>query len=196
MYFWKRRRRRTNSVKLPPHTTDFSAEKADASKESLSKLDDFWRIYDQVEAEQHDSPGSTISVDKNTVGGEDLRSRLLSSGRFYQSDAAIMIQGMVKEGYLEDVSFDTYRKKKQGLEKLIMKKSTAKDCVCLTACVITASFVLHSTIHSVSIISAWYSSYKHALTYRTGRPFYYISYTPNGLRSIADKYRHRSSEVP
>jgi hypothetical protein len=64
--------------KLPPHT---SCENDDASKENLpltitnsltSKLDDFWGIYDELETEQPSSPGS-MNVDKNTVGGEDLR---------------------------------------------------------------------------------------------------------------------------
>jgi hypothetical protein len=64
--------------KLPTYTTDFSPENDGTSKEnSLTlKLDDFWRIYHQLEAEQPDNPGSTMSVDKNTVGGEDLRQRL------------------------------------------------------------------------------------------------------------------------
>jgi hypothetical protein len=100
-----------------PHT---SGENDDASKGNshltitnplTSKLDDFWRIYDELEAEQPSSPESTMSIDKNTVGGEELRGRLLS--RFYQSDAAIIIQDMIQGGYLEQVSFDTYRKKKQ-----------------------------------------------------------------------------------
>ncbi|MGC1928733.1 MAG: hypothetical protein WA667_07135 [Candidatus Nitrosopolaris sp.] len=107
--------------KSPPHT---SCENDDTSKENVpptitnsltSKSNDFWRIYDEVEREQASNPGSTMDVDKNTVGGEDLRSRLLSSNRFYQSDAAMIIQDMVKAGYLEEVSFETYRKKKQWL---------------------------------------------------------------------------------
>lgn len=107
--------------KLPPHTTNTSLENDDVSKGNsqltitnslTSKLDDFWRIYDELEAEQPHSPESTMNVDRNAVGGGDLRQRLLSSN-FYQSDAAIIIQGMVIAGYLEEVSFDTYRKKKQ-----------------------------------------------------------------------------------
>jgi DNA-binding transcriptional regulator GbsR (MarR family) len=104
--------------KLPPHTTNSSHANDDASKEnvsltnsSMSKLYDFWRIYDELEAEQAHDPESTMDVDRNTVGGEELRGRLLSI--FYQSDAAMMIQDMIKAGYLEQVSFDTYRKKKQ-----------------------------------------------------------------------------------
>jgi hypothetical protein len=104
--------------KLPPHTTNSSLENHDVSKgnsqltitNSLTpKLDDFWRIYDELEGEQHDN---RIDIDKNTVGGEDLRHRLLSSN-VHQSDAAMIIQVMVKEGYLEEVSFDTFRKKMQ-----------------------------------------------------------------------------------
>jgi hypothetical protein len=68
---------------------------------------------DELEAEQPSSPGSTMSIDKNTVGGEDLRQRLLSNNLFHQSDAAMIIRQMVKAGYLEEVMLDTYRKKKQ-----------------------------------------------------------------------------------
>lgn len=49
---------------------------------------------------------------------------------------------------------------------------------------------------AAKVRSVWYSYCRHALTYRTGRQFYYISYTPSGLRPMADKSRHRSSEVP
>jgi hypothetical protein len=53
------------------------------------------------------------STDSNMVKGEELRQRLLSSNIFYQSDVAMIIQDMLKAGYLEEVSFDTYRKKKR-----------------------------------------------------------------------------------
>ena len=93
--------------KSPPYTSD---ENEDAS---LTKLDDFWRIFNQLESEQALNPESTMSIDKNTVGGEQLRQRLLSSNLFSQSEAGMMIRRMVKEGYLEQVMLDTFRKKKQ-----------------------------------------------------------------------------------
>jgi len=51
-----------------------------------------------------------MDIDQNTVGGEDLRQHLLSCNLFHQIDAAMKIRDMLKTGYLEEVSFDTYRK--------------------------------------------------------------------------------------
>jgi hypothetical protein len=59
------------------------------------------------------SSESTTDIARNTVRGEDLRGGLLDSNLFYQSEAAMIIQYMLKEQYLEEVSVDTYRKKKQ-----------------------------------------------------------------------------------
>jgi predicted transcriptional regulator len=110
--------------KSPPHTTNFSHDNVcqensqlTITNSSRSKIEDFQKIYDELEAEQLHSPESTISIDKSTVGGEELRQRLLDSNLFSQSDAAIIIQDMVKAGYLEEVSFDTYVKKKQWSRK-------------------------------------------------------------------------------
>jgi hypothetical protein len=55
-----------------------------------------------LEAEQAHNAESTMDIDSNTVGEEELRQRLLSSNLSYQSDAAMIIQDMVKAGYLEE----------------------------------------------------------------------------------------------
>ncbi|MGB6672954.1 MAG: hypothetical protein WBE34_11000 [Candidatus Nitrosopolaris sp.] len=52
---------------------------------------------------EHKSPDGTVK-------GEDLRGSLLSSGKFYQSDAAMIIGHLVKTGKLQEVSFDTSRR--------------------------------------------------------------------------------------
>lgn len=56
--------------KSSPHTSDFSNENDGPSKEDsqlsnflASKLDDFWRIYDELETEQAHSPESTMCID-------------------------------------------------------------------------------------------------------------------------------------
>lgn len=66
--------------KLPPHTTNCSFENDGVCKENsqltnslTSKLDDFWRIYDQLEV---DNP---TDIDKNTVG---RRTRVDDDRRF------------------------------------------------------------------------------------------------------------------
>jgi len=52
-----------------------------------------------------------IEVDKRTVGGQELRQRLVSSGKFITSDAQMMIEEMVRRGELKLVSYDTYVRK-------------------------------------------------------------------------------------
>ena len=57
----------------------------------------FWKIYDGLVNEQK---GSYTKIDKNTVSGQELKQRLVSSGLFYTSDAAMMIEEMVGRGKL------------------------------------------------------------------------------------------------
>ncbi len=49
-----------------------------------------------------------MEVDKSTVGGQELKQRLVSSGLFYTSDAAMIIEEMKSKGELKVVSYDTY----------------------------------------------------------------------------------------
>jgi hypothetical protein len=60
----------------------------------------FWQRFKQLE-----SSGSHI------VKGEELRGSLLSSGKFYQSDVAMIIEHLVKTGKIEEVSFDTFKER-------------------------------------------------------------------------------------
>jgi predicted transcriptional regulator len=77
---------------------------------SLEQSSTFWRIFDELEdAERHLNPG--MEVDKTTISGEKLQDALASSGKFTQSDAAIIIKDMEKTGLIEQVSWNTYRKK-------------------------------------------------------------------------------------
>ncbi|MGC2599411.1 MAG: hypothetical protein WA395_14930, partial [Nitrososphaeraceae archaeon] len=67
----------------------------------------FEKIYGELEDEQK-RLSNCMEVDKSTVGGQELKQRLVSSGLFYTSDAAMMIEEMVSRGELKMVSYDTY----------------------------------------------------------------------------------------
>ena len=80
---------------------------------SLKQVSTFWRIFGDLEDdEQYSNPG--MEMDKTTISGEKLQNKLVSSGKFIQSDAAIIIEEMSKAEYIEKVSWDTYRRKKRG----------------------------------------------------------------------------------
>jgi hypothetical protein len=71
----------------------------------------FWQVYDALESEYASDPTITIEVDKLTVSGEKLKSRLVSSGQFVVGQAVEAIKYMVNvTKQLEQVSFDTYKK--------------------------------------------------------------------------------------
>jgi len=60
----------------------------------------FWQRFNELNQKSPDG----------TVKGEELRGSLVSSGQFYQSDAAMIIQHLVKTGKIEEVSFDTFKR--------------------------------------------------------------------------------------
>jgi hypothetical protein len=64
------------------------------------KEDLFWHRFKDLEQESSD----------HTVKGEELRHSLVSSGKFYQSDAAILIDNKLRVGDIEAVSglYDVY----------------------------------------------------------------------------------------
>ena len=74
---------------------------------SADKVAEFWKIYDEI-ADEQKGLRNCMEVDKTTVGGEELRQRLISSGKFYTSDAHMIIEEMVSKGELKVVSYDTY----------------------------------------------------------------------------------------
>jgi predicted transcriptional regulator len=77
---------------------------------SLEQSTTFWRKFGELEnAEVHLNPG--MEVDKTTISGEKLQDALVSSGKFTQSEADIIIKDMEKDGLIEQVSWDTYRRK-------------------------------------------------------------------------------------
>lgn len=68
-----------------------------------------------------------MEIDKTTVSGEELKQRLVSSGRFYTSDAHMMLVEMVSEGELKEVVYDTHvrvSKKHECLHNDVERKNT------------------------------------------------------------------------
>ena len=92
--------------KFPLTTTSFSIDN--------TKVETFFRIFDELASQQ---PSTTtkatamMEVDRNTVSGEELKKRLVSSNKFFAGDAFQIIEDMVKEGKIEKVAFDTYRRR-------------------------------------------------------------------------------------
>jgi hypothetical protein len=54
-----------------------------------------------------------MEVDKATISGQKLQELRVSSGKFFQSDAAMIIEEMSKTEFIEEVSWDTYRRRRK-----------------------------------------------------------------------------------
>jgi hypothetical protein len=63
----------------------------------------FWRIYDELE--------SASDNREKTVSGQELKSRLVSSNKFFVGDAVLIIERMIRTGKLCIIGFDTYQRK-------------------------------------------------------------------------------------
>jgi hypothetical protein len=74
------------------------------------KEDVLWETYVPLEEQQEQDPNNQMQADKKTVGGAQLRERLVSSGHFSQDEAIEIISDMVKVGKLKEVMLDTYRR--------------------------------------------------------------------------------------
>jgi hypothetical protein len=93
--------RAANKEKCTPYTP----QKSDLSPEQIDTL---WLIVKAMEEEQSALP---TQVDKDTISGEILRQRLVETGKFRQSEAVKIVEGMDRFGSIEKVSYDTYRRK-------------------------------------------------------------------------------------
>jgi DNA-binding transcriptional ArsR family regulator len=74
------------------------------------KEDVLWETYVPLEEQQEQDPTNYTQADKKTVGGAQLRERLVSSGHFSEDEAIEIISDMVKAGKLKEVMLDTYRR--------------------------------------------------------------------------------------
>jgi hypothetical protein len=96
--------------KIIPHTpinSDPEPYRSNCSDLS-DKSDIFWRVYDEILREEELTNYS--SVDKTTISGKKFEERLISTGEFYNGDAARMIKEMVRSGSLTEVMLDTFRR--------------------------------------------------------------------------------------
>ena len=98
-------------TKIIPHTRmNATLEEEQDSFEGAVQEDTFWQIVEELIKEEELSNDSYSDIDKNTINGRKLEKRLLSTGEFYNGDAARMIKKMVSAGKLKEVMLDTYRK--------------------------------------------------------------------------------------
>lgn len=71
------------------------------------RIEIFWEKFDRLA--DIDTPFAMES-DKGTVGRYELQEALISSGKFHQNDALIIIDEMIKLHKITKVALDTYRK--------------------------------------------------------------------------------------
>lgn len=77
------------------------------------QLNDSLPVFETIERQQlQQNDYSTMDVDKGTVGGEELRKRLVEGVKVNEDQAAVIVGIMIERGVIEKVSYDTYRKKK------------------------------------------------------------------------------------
>jgi hypothetical protein len=96
-------------TKIYPHTPPvFSSSGGNGHGR---KEDILWETYRPLEEQQECDPANHMQADKKTVGGTQLRQRLVSSGNFSEEEAFQIISDMVKSGKLEEVMLDTYRRR-------------------------------------------------------------------------------------
>jgi len=82
------------------HTTDYSS--------AYERIVIFDRVFDEL-ASRH-TPFA-MEVDKGTVGRYELQQALVSTGKFFQNDALVIIDDMMRLEKITIVMTDTYRKK-------------------------------------------------------------------------------------
>jgi MoxR-like ATPase len=99
-----------NTMQIPDSTHYSSPDIVTCTPQTRTKLrytDDgrhdgvFWRIYEELESKS----------DKRTVSGQELKARLISSNKFFVSDAVLITERMISTGQLRILKFDTYQRK-------------------------------------------------------------------------------------
>jgi hypothetical protein len=97
------------------------SEKEDSTLQELSQPsplspeikaeEKFWAVYSELLQKEQKDPSNHMIVDKDTVSGAELISRLYDSGKFSRIEAEEFIEKAVESGKLEVVSYDTYRRR-------------------------------------------------------------------------------------
>lgn len=71
----------------------------------------FYQAFNELEyASNHGYPGSYSSNDKGTVGGEELRLRIVSSDNFTADDANWIVDEIQRVGNIKKEAFDTFKR--------------------------------------------------------------------------------------
>jgi hypothetical protein len=83
----------------PPYIADYSS--------AYERIEIFWQKFTHLA--NNDKP-SAMQSDKGTVGRYELQEALVSSGKFHQNDALVIIDEMIKLHKINIVALDTYRK--------------------------------------------------------------------------------------
>jgi hypothetical protein len=100
--FMEDKRRKANAEKTTPYTRENKNEL------TQDQINEFLSVSEIVEKEQ-ERDHYTMEVDSITIGGDTLRTRLVSSGKFTKNEATNAIQIMIQRGKIKLVSYDTYR---------------------------------------------------------------------------------------
>jgi hypothetical protein len=67
-------------------------------------------VFNELENASNLQPGSYSSDDKGTIEGGELRSRLVSVGKFTANDAEWIVKEMQRIGNINKVALDTFRR--------------------------------------------------------------------------------------
>lgn len=70
----------------------------------------FYQVFNELENVSNLNPGSFSSDDKGTIGREELKSCLVSVGKFTENDADWLVKEMQRIGNIKKVAFDTFRR--------------------------------------------------------------------------------------
>lgn len=74
---------------------------------AYERIEIFWKKFDELANMKRPL---TMDSDKGTVGRYELQEALVSTGKFHQNDASVIIDDMIRMHRIEMVMLDTYRK--------------------------------------------------------------------------------------
>jgi hypothetical protein len=74
---------------------------------AYERIDLFWKKFNELADVK---TNFSMESDKGTVGRYELQQTLVSTGKFFQDDALVIIDDMVRMNKIKTVALDTYRK--------------------------------------------------------------------------------------
>ncbi len=90
-----------------------SAKERERCKQTFlteEQVNAFYRVFNELENASNLQPGSYSPDDKGTMGGGELRGRLVSVGKFTANDADWIVKEMQRIGNIKKVALDTFRR--------------------------------------------------------------------------------------